>query len=96
MTRALNAMRAGNDRAGEGNALVCLAQVLRRQGEAEEMALHYKEAAVILSEVDDRMGLCAVETALARIQVKEGDLAGARRHAENSLELAESLYYPLA
>lgn len=95
MMRGLHAMREGGDRAGEGNVLVCLAQTLRRQGETAEARLRYQEAAEILTEIEDPLGLSVVEGALARIQLDNGDLVEARRHAEKALALAESLYYPL-
>jgi tetratricopeptide (TPR) repeat protein len=95
VTAALSGMRDGHDLAGEGNALIVLAQVLRRQGQTEQAKMHYRQAAEILTEVDDPMSLCVVEDALARIHLLGGDLATARKHAAKALGLAESLYYPL-
>ena len=92
--RALAAMRAARDRAGEGNVLVCAAQALRRAGRSAEMIDRYREAVEILTEVGDPVGLCMVEAALGRVKLREGDLTAAHTHGERALQLALHSHHP--
>lgn len=91
LEKSLALSRLTGDRRGDGYTLHSIASIHRRLGDAARAYDLYHESLAARRAVGDRHGEHQTLSQLARLEADRGRLDEARRYAEQSLDIAESL-----